>query len=187
MTWGQCYFDHFERLFRAPVERAVFEQSADEPSIQVLSFDGVFGGCRVFATLGLSHYPAELGRVAEVIVPVDSEWSAVPTLMANTFFHMIQTRQRIGRGVAISGLARIDPSFSHRAGKDALYFTDIYGLPAGSERVSCNGQSGGVYLGLFLSRVEYDLFRRRGAEGLEAAFERHAVDPYFLGRSSAVD
>ncbi|MBX7136248.1 MAG: suppressor of fused domain protein [Fimbriimonadaceae bacterium] len=186
MNWGACYLDHFAKWFRAPVARSVFEQGPYDPSIQVLSFDGVFEGCRVFATLGLSHYSADIGRVAEIVIPVDDEWAIVPGLVANVLFHMIQTRQHIGRGVAVSGLDRIDPSFCQRVGKRALYLTDIYGLPAGAERVICDGQSGALYLGLFISRGEYEMFRRDGAEGLEGEFERRGVDPYSVGRPSAV-
>lgn len=184
MNWGACYFDHFTRYFQSPVTREVFSQEPEEHAIQILAYDNVFDGCRLFASLGLSHYAEELGKVAEIIVPVDDAWDAVPSLMANALFYMIQENMRIGWGVAIAGLGRVDSAFTGRFGKEALYLTNVYGLPDGSEEVTCEGRRGSVYLGAFITDAEYRLFLDRGAEGLESAFERQRVDPYHLARSA---
>ena len=184
MNWGTCYFDHFTSYFHSPVTREVFSQDPNEHAIQILAYDNVFEGCRLFASLGLSHYAEEVGKVAEIIVPVDDGWDTVPSLVANALFYMIQENMRIGWGIAIGGLGEVDRAFTRRFGKEALYITNIYGLPDGSEDVTCEGRRGSLYLGTFIADVEYRLFLDQGAEGLESAFERQHVDPYRLARSA---
>src|SRR5947209_16337544 len=100
-NWGECYFDHYETFFSELTDRSIFEQDPESPSIQVLAYDQVFPDCRVFASLGLSHYAQELGKVGEVVVPVDDGWNDVPTLLANALFYMIQNRISLGWGIAI--------------------------------------------------------------------------------------
>lgn len=186
MNWGECYFDHFVKYFRTPVAREVFTQDPEEHTIQILAYDKVFAGCRLFASLGLSHYQEAVGSVGEIIVPADDAWDVVPGLVANTLFYMVQERIHIGRGVAVAGLAKVNAAFARRFGKGALYFTNAYGLPEGSEEVLCNGQRGSLYLGVFLTDTEYRLFLDQGAEGLESALESRQVDPYHLARISVV-
>jgi hypothetical protein len=189
VSWGDCYFDHFGRYFRAPVAREVFAQASDEPdppTIQILSYDNVFEGCRLFASLGLTHYAETVGEVAEIIVLADDAWEQIPGLMANVLFYMVQERMRIGWGMAIARLDNVDGAFTRRFGKSALYITRPFGLPKGAEEVTCGGQRGSVYLGVFLEEAEYRLLLDHGAERLEAVLEASAVDPYHLTRASVV-
>jgi hypothetical protein len=186
MNWGECYFDHFARYFRDPVAREVFAQGPEEHTIQVLAYDKVFEGCRLFASLGLSHYAEDVGQVAEIFVPADDGWDVVPGLVANALFYMVQKEIHIGWGVAVGGLDKVDPVFTRRFGKQALYLTNAYGLPEGSGEVLCNGLRGSLYLGLFLADAEYRLFLDEGAKGLEKALESKQVDPYHVARASIV-
>lgn len=71
----------------------------------------------------------------------------------------------------MAGLDKADAAFTSRFGKVALYITNAHRLPEGSLEVHCNGQSGSIYLGVFLSDAEYRLFLEQGAEGLEKALE----------------
>lgn len=186
MNWGECYLDHFSRYFHSPIAREVFSQDPDEHTIQILAYDHVFNSCRLFASLGASHYANELGNVAEIIVPVDDGWNLVPTLIANALFCMVQEEIHIGWGVAVSGLGKINADIARRFGKEALYLTNLYGLPEGASEVSCNGQHGRLYLGIFISGAEYRLFIENGATILESALEDKQVDPYHLARGSVV-
>lgn len=189
MSWGDCYFDHFSKYFRVPIGREVFAQAPDEPdepTIQILSYDKVFKDCRLFASLGLTHYVDAVGKVAEIIVPADDAWELIPGLMANALFYMVQEQMRIGRGIAIARLDNVNGVFVHRFRKNALYITNPFGLPKGVEEVTCGGQRGSVYLGLFLSEAEYRFFLEHGAERLEGALEADAIDPYHLARASVV-
>lgn len=184
--WGECYFDHFVKFFGNPSGRMVFEQDAASPSIQVLSFDNVFQGCRVFATLGLSHYADELGCLGEVVAPADGGWNEIPTVLANALFHMVQHRMRIARGVAVGGVGRIRPRFAMSSQKTALYLTSPFGMPTGFEDVSCDGQIGQIYLGFLISEAELKYFAENGAEAFEDLIESKDVDPYNVMRATAI-
>lgn len=189
MSWGDCYFDHFGKHFRAPIGREVFAQDPNEPvepTIQILSYDNVFKGCRLFASLGLTHYVEAVGKVAEIIVPADDAWELIPGLMANALFYMVQEKMGIGWGVAIARLDNVNGAFARRFGKSALYITNPFGLPKGVEEVTCSGQHGSLYEGLFLAEAEYRFFLEHGAERLEAVLEASVIDPYHLARAPVV-
>jgi hypothetical protein len=185
-NWGERYFDHYERFFNDLADRSVFEQDPYSPSIQVLSYDRVFPGCRVFASLGLSHDAEELGQVGEVMVPVDDGWADVPTLLANALFYMIQHRMPLGWGMAIDGIQNICRRFVRSHNKQALYLTNPFGLPEGFAEVECREAKGRVYLGFFISQSEFELFAEQGASQFEDLLESKGVDPCSLNRPSVV-
>jgi hypothetical protein len=179
---GECYLDHYERFFKSPTTRNVFEQDNNSPSIQVLAYDNVFSGCRVFASLGLSHYSEELGQVGEVIVPVDEGWDDVPFLLANSLFYMIQQRMALGWGITINCIENICPEFVNAFQKPALYFTHPFGLPTEFSEVEYDGVFGHLYLGLFISNRELDYFLKHGAGQFEDVLQSSDIDPYNLRR-----
>lgn len=183
--WGACYFDHFVRFLGPPAGRTVFEQNSASPSIQILSFDNVFADCRVFATLGLSHYSAELGNVGEVFAPVDNCWNDLPAVLANALFYMVQHNLRLGSGIAIEGIRSIHPQFALKSQKAALYLTNPFGMPIGFETVSCGSETGRIYLGFLLSEAEMQYFSQNGADAFESLIESKNVDPYHLKRASS--
>ncbi len=129
MNWGASYYDHLERLFRSPISRETFSQEPDEPTIQVLAYDRVFPRCRVFASLGLSHYARQVGRVAEVYLAVDDGWTEAGAILANALFYVIQNELPIGWGMAVGGVGAVTPAFAQQFAKTALYFTNPFGLP----------------------------------------------------------
>jgi hypothetical protein len=184
--WGACYFDHFVKFFGNPSGRMIFEQDSASPSIQILSFDNIFEECRVFATLGLSHYADELGNTGEIVAPVDDCWQEVPVVLANALFYMVQNRMRLGRGVAIGGIGSIHQRLALSSQKSALYVTDPFGMPDGFESVPCNERVGRVYVGFFISDSEMKYFSKHGAESFEDLIETKDIDPYNLMRSSAI-
>jgi hypothetical protein len=184
-SWGECYYDHFTRLFQGePVDRQVFRSSEDLPSIQVLGYDRVFQNCRTFATMGAMSYQPELGRPAEVIVPVDEAWDAVPHLIASSLFYMVQNAMAIGPGISIRGVAAIDRSFAERFQKAAIYYSRPIDLPPWGDRVVCGSETGSIYLGIFISAAEDAYFRAKGADALEDVLQAHLEDPYHLARPS---
>ncbi len=186
MNWGASYYDHLERLFRSPISRETFSQEPDEPTIQVLAYDRVFPRCRVFASLGLSHYARQVGRVAEVYLAVDDGWTEAGAILANALFYVIQNELPIGWGMAVGGVGAVTPAFAQQFAKTALYFTNPFGLPPGAADVYADGERGSLYLALFISEPEYQAFLREGAEGFERILQSRRVDPYALARPSAV-
>ena len=186
MNWGECYFDHFGKLFRTAVAREKYSQGPDEHSIQVLAYDGVFQGCRVFASLGLTHYSEQVGQIAEVYLPADAAWDRVPALLANALFYVVQEGMHIGWGIGIGGVGNLSPEFEREYGKTALYVTSPFGLPEGAALVKCNGEQGRLYVAVFITGEEYEFFLMHGAERLEEVMQEKAVDPYSLARPSCV-
>lgn len=183
-NWGECYFDHFTDFFGDPIDQKIFRQSAKEPSIQVLSYENVFPRCRVFCTLGLTHYKAIIKETAEVYLPVDKAWEIMPSLLCNSLFYIVQQRMAFGWGIAISGIEVTNPEFTHRYDKTALYFTLPFGLPSDFNKVTCNDEAGRMYLAFFISQAEQDFFSKHGAQKFQAHLESKKVDPYDLSRPS---
>jgi hypothetical protein len=184
--WGECYFDHYERFLKNLTGRHIFEQDGGSPSIQVLAYDKVFSGCRVFASLGLTHYSQELGQIGEVVVVADDGWAELPFVLANALFYLIQHSISLGWGIAIGGIENISPGFVRSYQKHALYLTHPFGLPESFARVQCDGTQGYVYLGFFISKTEFDYFAMRGASQFEELLQSSRVDPYNLHRPSTV-
>jgi hypothetical protein len=185
-NWGECYFDHFGRFLGSPCDRSVFERNDGSPRIQLLAYDNVFPNCRVFATLGLSHYADVLGQVGELIVPVDQRWDEVPYAVASVLFHMVGSGIALGWGVAVEGVDCILPDFARFSKKVALYITLPFGMPKEFGEVSCGEEVGRVFVGFFITRAEFELFCDKGARVLERTLEEHRVDPYSVTRASAV-
>jgi hypothetical protein len=186
VQWGQYYFDHYEKHLRNLTGQSVFRQDDQSPSIQVLWYDKVFSGCRVFATLGLSHYSNSLGKVAEILVSVDSGWTDIPYLVANVLFYIVQHQMKLGWGMGVSGLGTINPDFAKMYNKEALYITNPSAFPEVLSHVRCNGATGDILMGLFLSKSEYAYFEQHGADKLEELLDMKEVDPFSLERPSVI-
>jgi len=186
LNWGERYYDHFTKFLGPVRSRAVYRQSIDSPDVQILEYDNVFDGCRVFTSFGLSHYSDQIGQICEVMVPVDSGWENVSNILANTLFYMIQQDICMSRSAAVSGVDAICHEFAQKYGKHALYFTDPFGLPEEFRRVQSSNDCGSVYLGIFISQFEYNFLLREGFELFEELLETSNVDPYNISRRSIV-
>ena len=185
--FGECYYDHFVKFFGSPCDdRSVFQQIEGLPSIQVLSFDGVFEGCRVFCSLGLSHYYPEIQNIAEVFIATDDAWDMIPELTANVLFFAVQQKMSVGRGVAISGLQSVIPEFVDQYQKEAFYLTTPFNVPRKIAQVDCDGIPGKIYNMFPISAKEYEFFCREGAETFENVLERNKVDVLHISRKSCV-
>lgn len=179
---GCCLLDHYDRYLGSPIDRRVFESDKHGRSIQILAYDGVFPGCRVFASLGLSNFSQQVGTLAEIVVPVDESWDDVPLITANALFRMIDLQLRVGIGVRLEGIGKIAPTFVSRCRKDAIYFTEPYGFPVGFADVPCTPAIVHIRLGMFLERAEAGLLDRLGPKAFEELMEDRQLDPYRLSR-----
>jgi hypothetical protein len=183
---GESYLAHYEQYLGQPVDRQIFEAAGRERSIQVLAFDNVFSGCRVFCSLGLSHYEQQVQGTAEIVVPIDDGWRSVPSVLANALFFAIERQMPLDRGVGIAGIERIQPEFAKTFGKAAIYFTHTIGFPDGFEMISSNGVSGRVLMGVFITLGEYQFFQDRGCDNLESLFQKSGIDPFNVKRPSVI-
>jgi hypothetical protein len=185
-NWGESYYQHFEKFFGEPTTRFVFSQEFNAPSIQILGYENVFSKCRVFCSLGLSHYVGFVQSVGEIFVPCDAAWDLVPEVVANAVFYLVNEKMPLGWGIAISGIRSISPEFAELTGKEAMYFTNPFGLPPEFSVVNESNAQGRIYLGIFVTKNEYDYFCDNGAERFEQIMKSKNVDPYDVLRQSVI-
>ncbi len=184
---GEAYFDHYSRFFREPVAREIFRGHQVGSRIQVLAYENVFPECLVFASLGVSHYANTVGQVAEVLVAADDGLDAVPRIIANALFYVIENGLELRRGTCVGGIGKIAPSFALAFGKTAIYFTSVQSLPVEFELVNSGKRPVGTMLmGVMVSAAEEQLLLKSGIDALESRFESAEVDPFAVRRPSAV-
>lgn len=123
---GEKIFDHYGKHFKMPVERKIFEGHDGGPSIQILVYDKVVKGCKLYASLGLTHYKGEVGGLSEIVIVVDDGFDFIPALMANSLFYIIENRMKIVDGLSIKGIKNISKEFYSQSLKDCFYFTEPY-------------------------------------------------------------
>ncbi len=188
VDWGSAYFEHLSRWFKQPTARSVFSGERVAGSMQVLVYDKVFRGCLTFVSLGLSRYPKEIGLRAELFVPADAGWEFIPEVLSNVLFYVVESRLQLGPGIAVSGISAVKPEFAKRFGKEALYFTEPFGVPEDVARVRPavrgSDEEGTLLMGTFISEAEFDYLEEHGEEALERAFHEKGVDPFAVARPS---
>jgi len=188
INYGELYYDHYYKFLREPVDREVFRNNHEVPSIQILKYDNVFEECMVYTTVGLTKYEEIIGDIVEVAMVVDEAFDSVAYLLANALFYCLGNQMEIGRGVAISGIENIDESFAKKYNKNAIYFTEPYSFPEEFIDVptKCEEKDGKVLLAFYISQSEYEYFVTNGTEKFENLLEEKDVDPFHLSRESIV-
>lgn len=187
IKWGDCIYDHFTRFLGEPFYGEKFEQAPDAPSIQVLVFQDVFGGCRAFCSFGLSKYQHLLGEVAEVCIAVDDGWDETPDIFAATLFAIVQRQMHLRSGIAIY-FRNWQSNFSEFAtqfGKPAIYITvPPLNLPSEFGRIVCGNETAQLYLAFYISEGEYNYYVEHGADKFEDLLEARDVDVFNIRRIS---
>jgi hypothetical protein len=186
MDWSECYYDHFANFLKEPSGRELFDVDTKKSFIQVLTYDSVFKGCRVFCTIGLTLYQKELNNICEVFLPTDEGWDQIPYILSNALYYMVRNQMTLHRGSCLSGIENIQPSFARLFNKTALYFATPFGPPESFNRVGCNKQTGKVYLAAFISGSEFNYLTTHGVDLFEELLEAKEVDPFILSRQSAI-
>lgn len=187
LNWGECYYDHFEKHLGKPVDRIRFFQNerSSRPWMQIISYDNIFEGCRAFCSLGLSNYGSQIGKIAEIFMPVDEAWEDTPSILAAVLSHLIQRRLHIGRGTTVN-FSNVFPDFVAQFGKTTIYFAEPFGTPEDFERVKCGSDIGEVFLASYISEAEYRFLKEYGAEKFEALLEEKQVDVFNIKRPSSI-
>lgn len=186
VNYGELYFDHYRKYIGEAMGREVYRTNESMPSIQILQYKNVFPECLVFNTLGLSHYGDFIGDLVEVSMVVDDAFNRTPYILANALFYCIGKRMEMGRGVAISGIGKIDQSFVEKYNKSAVYFTEPFAFPDEYSTVCTNREEkdGKMLLAFYISQAEYDFFVKHGTEEFEELLEKNHVDPFEVNRPS---
>ncbi|MBP8171913.1 MAG: suppressor of fused domain protein [Pseudomonas sp.] len=186
MDLAGLYYDHYQKFLGVAVDNLIFESPALDCKIQILVYAGVFEGCITFATVGLSHYSRELGGVGEIVCVVDALEEEVPGIIFNTIKTIVLDRMELGWGIGISGNSKVAPKFVEVTSKDCVYITNPLPFPEGFSFVDgcCEGRSSlRVYLMIFISSSEYQIFCERGGEGLEHYLWEREIDPFHVMRA----
>lgn len=189
INWGEKYYDHFERYLGHVVEKEVFRKSDDKPSIQILTYENVFKGCKVFSSIGLSNYSCEIGCAAEVVLVADDGFNDCPDLLANILFYITNEKMQIKSGLSVKGIQRIRRSFSEKFDKHGLYFTAPFGFPDEFNVISGVDESdsdGSVFLAFFISEDEAGYVKELGAGKFEDLLEMCDADVFAVDRKSVV-
>ena len=186
INWGEEYFDHYTTFFKNAVDRKVFQGLEGGSSIQVLIYDGVLKGCKVFASLGLTHYEFDVQDVAEVVLVTDDGFDDCPAILANTLFYMINDQLKMTRGASVKGIKYINEDFYSRYSKDALYFTTPFGFPAEFSEVDSGYVKGKVYMAFLISDDEAGYLKQFGFEKFEDLLEKQDVDVFDIDRDSII-
>ena len=187
--WELCYDQHFTRYLGKPFDREIFRRDPDSPPLQIGTYDWAYPGYRVYASLGLTSYEADVQELAEVILLADAGGKQVPFLLVNALFFVIQQRIPLSSKFAVGGVARLAPPFAEQFAKAALYFalvTPADKFPPGFESVECGEDLGLIYQATFLSEAEHDFLRRQGADAFEEKFRAQDADLCSLRRPSCV-
>jgi hypothetical protein len=185
MDLGEAYLDHYERILGcSPNER--WALSAGDRVLQVLAYDGIFKGCRVFATLGLTHFRERLGSIVEVVAVADDGLAEVPKVLGSACLYLATEGQGFARGHAMSGLENIDAGFVRKFQKSAIYFCGLQGFPVEFGTVCAGPDHGVVTAAMFISAAEFKALAALGRKRFEQVLAEQAVDPFALGREPAV-
>ncbi|MDM5155443.1 suppressor of fused domain protein [Bacillus sp. DX1.1] len=186
INYGELYYDHYSKYLGEPMDREVFKNSEDIPSIQILKYENVFEECLVFNTLGVSKYEEIVGDNVEISMVVDGAFRSTGYILANTLFYCVGNEIEIGRGTAISGIESIDKSFVQKYNKSAVYFTEPFAFPEeyGHVLTGNTEKHGKILLAFFISQSEYEYFVKYGTEKFEELLEENNVDPFHVSRES---
>jgi len=177
---GERILSHYEKYLGQYVGA---DQYTDGGSIiQLLGYDGVFEGCLVFATLGLSKCSDAVGRVCELICAADSDWDECAEVLMNAVFCAVTDGIRLGCGSVISGIESISEEFAASHGKSAVYFTGNCLLPEGfSDAGGCE-----MLTAFFVSGSEARHIIENGPESFEDLLEQAGADITVLDRPPVI-
>jgi hypothetical protein len=172
-------------LRREPGKSFIFKPPDGNAPLQVLTYDDVFPGVRLFCSLGLFHYAASVGRRVEIVAPGDAGWEDLPEVLAFTLFYLVSTRTPIVRGLAVRPhYELIKPEFVNRFRKPAVYIKHPYGFPETFAQAATDAH---VFMLFFLSDEEYEFCIGEGAQAFEELFAAKRVDPMALARPCVFD
>lgn len=170
---GEMILSNYEQYLGEYSDVKVF--SDNEHTIQYLIYDGVFKDCKTIASFGLSKY---LEDSCEVIMAVDEEADRSTNILSNALFYIIQNNTNLTEGSFIEGIRNIDPEFSDKYDKAAVYFTFPFCVPDGFSKVGdCK-----LLLAFFITKDELEFLKKNGSSKFEDYLSEKECDVFELGR-----
>lgn len=140
----------------------------------------------VYASLGLTHFADIVGATAEVILCSDPRDDRIPYILASCLYYLVNHQMECGWGMVVGGIENIAPMFVSETDKTSFYFGLPSILPPPVRQIVAGRDRGDLFVVTPISAAEHQLFTDKGARELEAALEASRLDPFILGRPSAV-
>jgi hypothetical protein len=184
--WPKLYWQHFQRYFGKPYDWQDYEQDEFNTPLRLVTYDQAYREYRIFASIGLTEYVAELEQRGEVIVLADSAHKDIPFLLVNALFFMVRKNVALGSRSCVGGVDVLLPRFAEQFGKTALYVTAADGFPEGFEQIQADGETAGVYQGIFVWPQEMAFIQREGGQAFDERLKESDADPCSLRRPSCV-
>ena len=180
--WTKAYLKHFEHHLGKPFDVETYRSSLGIP-LRLATYDS-FENYRMYASIGLAD---EVNQdVGEVMLASDDLTKDVPFLFVNSLLFILERDIPLGSRFAVAGVDLLNPEFAEYYDKVAIYYTLAGGRDDGFNEVQCEGETGKVYQGIFISAAELDLVRRKGPDAFEEKFKKQEGELYSLRRESCV-
>jgi hypothetical protein len=181
--WVRAYLRHFTRFFGKPFDVASYRSSTDVP-LRLATFDLRYRQFRVYASLGMAD---EVNKdIGEVILLSDDKGQDVPYLFINSLFFILDRDIPLGSRFAVAGVDSLKPDFAEYYDKVAIYYDLADGFDEGFTEVTCEGETGKVYQGIFICSAELDVIRREGPENFAKMLKNQDEELCSLRRPSCV-
>jgi hypothetical protein len=166
-SWAEIYQQHFLMHFSKPFDVQVYH-GADGAALKLTTYDRAMPGFRIYASTGMADRLARSGEMAvgEVILYSDLPDSEIPQLFVTALFFILQNAIPLTTRFSIA-FAGMNPAFSKRTGKSALYFTRAFSPDGEFDRVA---QLACVYQAFFITPAEDEFLEKEGAVCFEKEF-----------------
>jgi hypothetical protein len=181
--WARAYLRHFARHFGKPFDVEGYRSATGVP-LRLATYDLRYKNFRVYASIGLAEEVNE--DIGEVILLSDDFGKDVPYIFVNSLFFILDKEIRLGSRFAVAGVDSLRPDFTEDYNKVAIYYDLADGFGEGFGQVACEGETGGVYQGIFISWPELDFLRRKGPDAFKEQFDKQDTERCSLRRESSV-
>ncbi len=181
--WAKAYFQHFAHFFGKPFDIELYHSATGIP-LRLATYDLRYRKFRVYASIGLADEVDQ--DVGEVILLSDDFSKDVPYLFVNSLFFILDKEIPLGSRFAVAGVDSLKPDFAEHYDKVAIYYNLADGFDKGFGKVECDGETGLVYQGIFISAAELDLLRRKGPDSFESVFKKQDAELCSVRRESSV-
>jgi len=179
--WSQAYLQHFAKFFGKPFDVELYRSATGIP-LRLATYDLRYKKFRVYASIGLADEVNE--DIGEVILLSDDFSKDVPLVFINSLFFILDKEIPLGSHFAVAGVDSLNPDFAEYHNKVAIYYNVADGFDEGFGQVQCEGETGLVYQGIFISSNELDFLRRKGPAVFESEFKKQDTELCSLRRES---
>jgi hypothetical protein len=181
--WNRAYLRHFAHFFGKPFDVEVYRSATGFP-LRLATYDLRYKSFRIYASVGLADEAN--GSIGEVILLSDDFSKDVPYIFVNSLFFILDREIPLGGRFAVAGVDSLNPDFSERYNKVAIYYNLADGFDKGFGELECEGETGTVYQGIFISWAELDFLRRKGPDAFDEQFKKQEGELCSLRRESSV-